>query len=221
MSHPFEHFPLNSPMLGLLLRALCSTEFWSSSWPRSLLSSCYCCCCCLVTKLYLTHGDPMDCRPPGCSVHGISQARMLEWIAISFSKVFSRCGDWARVSYIGRWILYQRATWTTLCHLSHVQNHKISSRVPCPPVLLGDLWVLEIFFVFKLFIKFVTILFLSVIFFFFFGLEACGIWTPGPGIEPATPALEGKVLTTGPTGKSLGNLLDRHPALAYEKLPPS
>ena len=31
-------------------------------------------------------GDPMDCRPPGSSVHGIFQARVLEWGAIAFSK---------------------------------------------------------------------------------------------------------------------------------------
>ena len=30
--------------------------------------------------------DPMDCSPPGPSVHGISQARILEWVAISFSR---------------------------------------------------------------------------------------------------------------------------------------
>ena len=30
--------------------------------------------------------DPMDCSPPGSSVHGISQARILEWVAISFSR---------------------------------------------------------------------------------------------------------------------------------------
>ena len=36
----------------------------------------------------------------------------------------------------------------------------------------------------------------------FFGREACGIPTPRPGIEPAPPALEGEVLTTGPPGKS-------------------
>ena len=29
--------------------------------------------------------DPMDCSPPGSSVHGILQARTLEWVAISFS----------------------------------------------------------------------------------------------------------------------------------------
>ena len=31
-------------------------------------------------------GDSMDCSPPGSSVHGILQARMLEWVAISFSR---------------------------------------------------------------------------------------------------------------------------------------
>ena len=38
--------------------------------------------------------------------------------------------------------------------------------------------------------------------FWFFGSKAGGILTPRPGIEPMTPALEGKVLTTGPLGKS-------------------
>ena len=37
-------------------------------------------------KLCLTLCDPMDCRPPGSSVHGISQARILEWVTISFSQ---------------------------------------------------------------------------------------------------------------------------------------
>ena len=37
--------------------------------------------------------------------------------------------------------------------------------------------------------------------FCFFGHEACGVLAPWPGIEPTPPALEGKVLTTGPPGK--------------------
>ena len=37
--------------------------------------------------------------------------------------------------------------------------------------------------------------------FYFFGLEACGILASWPGIEPAPPALEGKVLTTELPGK--------------------
>ena len=36
---------------------------------------------------YLILYDPMDCSPPGSSVYGIFQARFLEWVAISFSKV--------------------------------------------------------------------------------------------------------------------------------------
>ena len=41
---------------------------------------------CLVTQLCQTLCDPMDCSPPGSSVHGIIQARVLEWGAIAFSK---------------------------------------------------------------------------------------------------------------------------------------
>ena len=39
-----------------------------------------------VTQLCLTVCDPMDCSLPGSSVHGISQAQILQWVAISFSK---------------------------------------------------------------------------------------------------------------------------------------
>ena len=38
-----------------------------------------------VAQLCLTPSDPMDCSPPGSSVHGIFQARVLEWGAIAFS----------------------------------------------------------------------------------------------------------------------------------------
>ena len=40
----------------------------------------------LVAQLCLTLCDPMDCSPPGSSVHGILQARILQWLAISFSR---------------------------------------------------------------------------------------------------------------------------------------
>ena len=38
-----------------------------------------------VTQLCPTLCDPMDCSPPGSSVHGILQARILEWVAVLFS----------------------------------------------------------------------------------------------------------------------------------------
>ena len=47
--------------------------------------------------------NSMDCSPPGSSVYGTFQARILEWAAISFSRYL--------ISYIGRQILYHCATW--------------------------------------------------------------------------------------------------------------
>ena len=47
-------------------------------------------CFCSVCKSCLTLCDPMDCSPQGFSVHGIFQARILEWVAISFSRRFSQ-----------------------------------------------------------------------------------------------------------------------------------
>ena len=43
-------------------------------------------CVCSVTQLCLTLCDPVDCSPPASSVHGILQARILEWVAISSSR---------------------------------------------------------------------------------------------------------------------------------------
>ena len=42
-----------------------------------------------ITQSYLTLCDPMDCSLPGSSIHGISQARVLEWGAIAFSATYS------------------------------------------------------------------------------------------------------------------------------------
>ena len=42
-----------------------------------------------VTQSCRTLSDPMDCSPPGSSIHGIFQARVLEWGAIAFSGVYS------------------------------------------------------------------------------------------------------------------------------------
>ena len=55
--------------------------------------------------------NPMDCNPPGSSVHRIFQARILDWVAVSFSDGSSRPRDWTLVSYIGRQVLYHWATW--------------------------------------------------------------------------------------------------------------
>ena len=54
--------------------------------------------------------NPMDCSPPGSSVHGISQARIQEWVAISFSRGSFQPRNWTHISSTGRWVLYH---WTT------------------------------------------------------------------------------------------------------------
>ena len=59
---------------------------------------------------------------------------------------------------------------------------------------------------FKVFIEFITILFLFYVlgffFFFFFGCKACGILVPQPGITLVCPALEGEIFDTGPPGRA-------------------
>ena len=51
----------------------------------------------------------MDCSPPGSSIHGISQARILEWVSMSFSKGSSWPRHRTRISCVGRQILNQWA----------------------------------------------------------------------------------------------------------------
>ena len=79
--------------------------------------SCVCVCVCVrmcvcahsVVQSCPTHCGPKDCSPPGSSVHGIFQARILQWGVISYSRGSSPPTDQIRVSFvscIGRWILY-------------------------------------------------------------------------------------------------------------------
>ena len=55
---------------------------------------------CLVAQLCPVLCNAIDCSPPGSSVHGIFQARTLEWIAISFSRRSSQPGDQTGVYHI-------------------------------------------------------------------------------------------------------------------------
>ena len=66
------------------------TRFWRWKWTCQLLRCVW---------LFVT---PMDCRPSGFSVHGILQARILEWVAISFSRRSSRPRDGSHFCISGR-----------------------------------------------------------------------------------------------------------------------
>ena len=60
-----------------------------------------------VAQLWPTLGDPLDCNLSGFSVHGILQARILEWVIIPFSRVSSQSRDQTQVLPHSRQILYQ------------------------------------------------------------------------------------------------------------------
>ena len=77
---------------------------------------------CMHTQLCTTLYYPMDLSPPDFSVHGISQARIVKWVAISSSRGSSRSRDQTCISCFGRWILCHWATWTSLCHFKVPSN---------------------------------------------------------------------------------------------------
>ena len=61
----------------------------------------------LVAQSCLTLCYPLDCSPPGFSVHGILQTKILEWVAIPFSRGSSRSRDQTQVSHIvGRFFTF-------------------------------------------------------------------------------------------------------------------
>ena len=70
----------------------------------------------LASQLCLTLWNPMGCRLPGSSDHGILQAKILEWVAMLSSRGSSQPRDWTHIfymSFIG---------WQILCHLRHQES---------------------------------------------------------------------------------------------------
>ena len=90
--------------------------------------------------------DPMDCNLLGFSVHGILQARTLEWIAISFSKGSSRPRDRTRVSCIGGRRFNFWATRVQKSHKMHIVLKREVSLAHLPPTcqkgkMLSSSWL--------------------------------------------------------------------------------
>ena len=75
-------------------------DSWSGNWipPATAKSSHAACRVQSLSHVWLC--DPMDCSPPGSLSIGILQARILEWVAISFSQGSSQPRDWTQVSCI-------------------------------------------------------------------------------------------------------------------------
>ena len=80
--------------------------------PRPTVCVCVCVCVCvIVTQVCPTLCNPMDCNPPGSSVNGILQARILEWVAFSRGSSWPR--DWTQVSCIVGWFF--GTPWSVAC----------------------------------------------------------------------------------------------------------
>ena len=151
-----------------------------------------------MIQSHLTLCDPMGCSSPGFPVHGILQARILQWVAISFSKESSR--PWDRtcvsaVSCIGTRFFF--TTSVTLETKSHLQQRYscgggggLVNKV-CPT--LATPWIVALLAPLSM------------------GFPRQEYWgglpfpspgdLPDPGIEPGSPALQVNSFPTEPPGK--------------------
>ena len=126
-----------------------SSEYWIGyNYKISELSAQYiviflflCVCVCVSVSVHvcmsmhscgqscLSLCNPVNCSPRGSFIYGISQARILEWVAISYSRGSSQHRDWTCVSWvscIGWKILYHWTTWeATLFYLYPYINREI------------------------------------------------------------------------------------------------
>ena len=115
-----------SPLKDFESRGLWSSE--SESHDR-LQGTCWCSPpACLIAQLYPTLCSPMEYSPPGSSVHGIFQARTLEWVAFSSSRVSSQSRDWTLSPALAGGFFTTSATWGTLVLTAYI----LSDR--------GELW---------------------------------------------------------------------------------
>ena len=144
---------------------------------------------CSVAQSRLSLCNPMDCSLPGSSIHGILQARILEWVAISYSRGSSQPRDQTRISYIASRFFPVWATRKTHVRLGSEMEVKSLSHV-------------------RLFVTPWTVAYQgppSV------GFSRQEYWSglpfpsprdlPNPGIEPGSPALWADALPSEPPGK--------------------
>ena len=144
----------------------------------------------LVAQLCLTLCDPMDCKLPGSPVQGILQARILEWIAIAFSRGSSRPRDRARVACIAGGFFTISATRDAVGGDGLVTKSCLTLATPWTGNLPG---------------------------FSVHGFSRQEYWSrvplpfpgdlPNPGIQPGSPALQAGSLLTELQGKVVDKFL--------------
>ena len=109
-------------------------------------------CCAVLSRSVMSDSLwPLDCSPPGSSVRGILQARILEWIAMPYSGGSSQPRDWTQVSLIAGRFLTVRATreahFSTLLAYKNKWASLVAQLVKNPPAMQEtqfDSWVQKI-----------------------------------------------------------------------------
>ena len=91
------------------------------------------------SQLCLALGNPMDCSPPGSSVHGALQARILEWVAIPFSRHPWLSRSPLRISVSSELTIWARQ----FKHTSDLMSVTLASVAGHPPSRLGRHWNLS------------------------------------------------------------------------------
>ena len=93
-------------------------EFMCAKWLQSCLTVC----------------DSTDCSPPGSSVHGILQARILEWVTMPSSRGSSWARDGNRISYVSctdQQVLYHWVTWEALIMVQYSPKYFTPLKILC------------------------------------------------------------------------------------------
>ena len=132
------HQGLESPFSGSPITPCCSQTHYQL---RLLVTERF---LCWVSCVGSVVSNPVDCSPPGSSVHSIFQARILEWVDTSFYRGSSQTRDPTHISCIGRWVLYHCTTWEAqkaiMCVFSVTKScptlcNPMECSKPCFPVL--------------------------------------------------------------------------------------
>ena len=81
--------------------------------------------CCVCAQSHPTLSDPLDYSPPRSSVHGIFQARILEWVALPFSRGSSQPRDWTWVFCISgelftHWTIREAQNFVDPCFIEYI-----------------------------------------------------------------------------------------------------
>ena len=117
----------------VLMWSLCLPG-WVLRWPHLTRNTLH--TCALVAQSCPTFCDPIDCSPPGSSIHGILQARMQEWVATPFSRRSSWPRDWTQVSHTASGFFNDWATGEAPAHLASPYRPPLCDAQPaalCPP----------------------------------------------------------------------------------------